>query len=187
VSSDQALTFLASVVGSSAIAGLLVAGYTRTTERKRQLREEMLETAGNFAGDAMEALARIRDYKPTTADQDGAVHRNAALLSDGRLRDDRRIAAEKAVDRLRPLRGRVKLLFATAGSNEADEAAGEIIIQLRAMLKTSAAFWAKCEADPANRAKHELEVEPAYDHARDTTRAEIEKFCSAAAERMRSP
>lgn len=189
VSSSETLTFLASIVGSSLTAGVIVALMSRTTERKRQLREQMLDASGAFASGAMEALACIRHYKPTKELGGPLPHPNTELIVDFELRDERFNAANEAIDRLRPLRGKVHLVFAAASGSE-DEVlwhTESIARQLRAMLEASRDFWSLCDAEPERRIDHEAWADGRYTSARDATKSALDGFCRSAGQLTRSP
>ena len=74
-------------------------------ERKKQLLESRRTLAGDFAGDAMGALAALRRYKPPDPDKPG--HPDRRLYEKSGLRGERAREADDAAEGLRPARGRV--------------------------------------------------------------------------------
>jgi hypothetical protein len=192
-------TFLVSVLGSSIVAAFVTAVMARTSERKRQLREQMLQVAGDFAGNAMEVLALLRHYRPTKPMDPGQVHRNEILHSNPELRATRHDDAAKAIDRLRPQRGRVRLVFATedrgvraarkagGGHGPIAEGADQIVSALRTALEASNAYWEQCDKHPGDRDEYDREGTDRYRAARNDARESIDRFCKDAAHVMRSP
>lgn len=182
-------TVILSLAGSSVIAAFVSGRLSRNNARDEQLRQQMLDVAGSFAGGAMEALARIRDVKPTKKKPGESRHRNEALWADKQLRQTREERAATAVDQLRPLRGRVNLLFADRRDSGDDtaEKAGRVIDCLREMLEISAEFWHCCDDDPQQRVALEAEADAKYSRARGDAWGAVYDFCDAAAERLRSP
>lgn len=182
-------TFVLSLAGSSVVAAVVSGRWARNNARDEQLRREMLEVGGSFAGGAMEALARIRDFKPTKPKPGESRHRNEQLWTDPTLRAARRDRAAAAIDQLRPIRGQVYLIF--ADRSDSDEhlphRAGEVIAQLRAMLEVSTEFWECCDGDPDRRQELESSADTRYVAARNEAWWAIDRFCAAAADRMRSP
>ena len=68
---------VAAVLTSSVVAALVAGYFGDRNERRKQLRDQRIALAGEFAGDAMAALATMRDLKPTR----GIAHRNEKLSS----------------------------------------------------------------------------------------------------------
>jgi hypothetical protein len=182
-------TLLLSLAGSSVIAAVVSGYWSRNNARDEQLRLEMLDVAGSFAGGAMEALARIRDFKPTKRKAGESHHRNEPLWTDAPLRSSRRDGAAAAIDRLRPIRGQVHLIFADSSGSRGDlpKHAGRVISHLRIMLEVSSEFWDCCDEELDKRYELEAAADKKYAAARDATWRAIDSFCTAAADRMRSP
>jgi len=182
-------TVILSLAGSSAIAAFVSGRFSRSNARDEQLRQQMLDVAGSFSGGAMEALARIRDFKPTKEKSGAARHRNEPLWADKPLRQAREERAEAAIDQLRPLRGRVTLLFGDRrnAGDETSKRAGDVIVSLRDMLEISSEFWHCCDDDPQLRRALEAEMDERYALARGKAWGAIYDFCDAAAARMHSP
>src|SRR3954454_20148508 len=101
-------------VGVSVVASSLLAAVTAVAagwnERRRHLRERRIIVAGDYAGDATDALAKLRYYKPTKR-KDHGPHRNEGLYVDLELRQQRADEVEAAIDRLRLLNGRIWVIF----------------------------------------------------------------------------
>ncbi len=186
---SDGVTLLLSLVGSSVVAAAVAGYWARNNARDEQLRQQMLDVSGAFAGGAMEALARIRDFKPTKKKAGESRHRNEALWSDKQLRLSREERAATAIDQLRPLRGRVHLLFAGDPNSRDDlaERAGQVITYLREMLEISVEFWHCCDDDPEQRGALEAEADDKFARARAGAWSAVDSFCYAAAERLRSP
>jgi len=95
----------------------------------------------------MAALATLRDIKPTR----GTAHRNEKLHHNATLREERIAAAQHAVDQLRPLRGRVWVLFPgrstpSGGPSTTADWAEYVVGRLRGTEVVCHQFWAECEA-----------------------------------------
>lgn len=160
---------LTSTVYSAVATGLLA----DRTERRKQLRDQQITLAADFASAAMIALAALRDYKPTT----GSNHRNSALHSDTDLRVDRGAAAQDAINALRPLRGRIWLLFPgrtkvpphqrghSGWAQTTTDWAEYSVILLRRVLEVCDEFWST-----ADEQHKRLESKRSY-----TDRAALEK------------
>ncbi len=149
MSGGATLTLILSLLGSSAVAAVISGRWSRNNARDEQLRQQMLDVAGSFSGGAMEALARIRDFKPTKRKRGESRHRNEALWTDEALRTSSYESAAAAIDHLRPLRGRVHLIFAEGPDSQGNlpGQAGEVISSLRLMLEISSEFWNCCDDD----------------------------------------
>lgn len=138
----------------------------------------------------MAALASLRDYKPTTR----VGHRNEKLHHDSILRDERAAKVKDSVDRLRPLRGRVWILFpgrSPAGSETPSTAAdwAEYVVgRLRAVEDTCNEFWAACgelqEDNSADRANLEAMYQARYDGLKRWTWLAVSSFTEAVAVRV---
>jgi len=157
--STVAISLLGSSVAAALVAGLL----TRSAERTKQLREQMMEVADAFAGGTMEALARIRDFKPTKPKPYGHS--------------------------LRPLRGRVHIAFAASSKSEEEvlKHAAIVIRSARNMVEASERFWKRCDADPAGRETHEAEEGAKYAAAQGGAWSALYEFCEVAGGQMRNP
>ncbi len=180
-------TVAVSLLGSSVAAALVAGLLTRSAERTKQLREQMMEVADAFAAGTMEALARIRDFKPTKPKPYG--HRNEPLHTDLELRAEFCEKANRAVDLLRPLRGRVHIAFATSSKSEEEvlKHAAIVIRSARDMVEASEHFWKRCDADPAGRKTHEAEEGAKYAAAQGRAWSALYEFCDVAGSQMRNP
>jgi hypothetical protein len=138
----------AAVLTSSVVAAGVAAGLSDRNERRKQLRDKRLALAGDFASDAMAALATLRDFKPTPE----PGHRNERLHTDRSLREKRQEAAKVAVDRLRPMWGPIRILFPTTRGDPKNVAgwAQEVVEALRDVEEVCSDFWAACESPVAS-------------------------------------
>jgi sugar phosphate isomerase/epimerase len=183
---------VAAALTSSVVAAVVAGYFGDRNDRRKQLRDQRIALAGDFAGGAMAALACLRDFKPTTREG----HRNEKLHHDGELRQERATKAKDCVDQLRPLRGRVWVLFpgrSPAGSETARTAAdwAEYVIgRLRAVEETCQEFWTACdgltEADKRGRAELEAEYGAKYEGYKGWTWAAVDSFTEAVAERIQA-
>jgi hypothetical protein len=186
---------VAAVLTSSVVAAVVAGYFGDRNERRKQLRDQRIALAGEFAGDAMAALATLRDIKPTR----GTAHRNEKLHHNATLREERIAAAQHAVDRLRPLRGRVWVLFPgrsapnAAPSTTADWAE-YVVGRLRGTEVVCHQFWAECEAltmvegtqsrDLSSREELEKKYDAEYDRWRGDTWRVVTEFTDSAAKRI---
>jgi sugar phosphate isomerase/epimerase len=184
---SPATTLVISVATSSTVAAILTGILSGRNERKKLLHESRRVLAGDFGGEAMNALAALRHYKPTTR----AGHRNDTLHIDPSLRANRAEAVRDAIDRLRPMRGRIWVTFpgrtgkggrATRQPHTTADWAEQVIICLRKAEETCNRFWTACEHDPSNRPALESKLEVAYDEAKNATWAALDAFALSAAE-----
>jgi hypothetical protein len=183
-----------SVAASSVVAGV-TAFLAGSFERQRQLRERRIVVAGDFAGEAMDALAKLRYYKPTKPKNAGP-HPNERLHVDLELRRQRAEEVEAAIDRLRPLNGRVWVTFPGKswyesrdeyrkhGPKTTADWAGEVVRFLRDMHEASTAFWTACDKTPALRENHERSCNDKYQDARKAAREAVNEFAESAAKRV---
>jgi len=152
-----------------------------------------MAVAGDYAGDAMDALAKLRYYKPTKRKKDGP-HRNERLHADRELRQQRAEEFEAAIDRLRTLTGRVwvtfpgKTWYPTAdqywkhgGPQTTADWAGEVLGRLRDMQEASIGFWTACDENSAARESHEKSYNDRYQAARNAARTAVNTFTESAA------
>jgi hypothetical protein len=177
MTSHDAVTFVASVLGS----GLIAAWIAARAQRKQQLRERMLSVASDFAATTMKVLASLRHYKPT---KPGAHHhRNEPLIADRHLRAERYENLQENFDELRALRGRVRLHFPEAGRqrSEVTMRADEVVGALRDASDASEHFWQRCDEGPRKRRKLEERFEAEYQAARSKAWDELNDFCNLAA------
>lgn len=183
---SPAITLVVSVVTSSTVAAILTGILSGRNERKKQLHESRRVLAGDFGGEAMNALAALRHYKPTTH----AGHRNDMLHTDSSLRANRAEAVRDAIDRLRPMRGRVWVTFpgrSSKGGKAADDPhttadwAEQVILCLRKAEEACNHFWTACEGDPSGRPALESKFEVAYDKAKDAAWSALDEFALSAA------
>ena len=190
MASDTALTtVLVSIISSTVVAALITGLLSGRNERRKQLRERRMLLAGDFAGEAMNALALIRHFKPTKR----GGHRNEDLHDDPALRQQRADAVRVAIDHLRPLRGRVWVTFpgrsarsdivANGPSTTADWCE-QVIATLRRLEEVSSEFWRGCDADPAARPTLEQTATAEYRAARDLAWAAVDGFAESAARRV---
>jgi hypothetical protein len=183
---DSGTTVLVSVATSSVVAAIFSGLFAARNERKKQLLESRRILAGDFAGEAMRALVKLRHYKPTT----GPNHRNARLHEDLGLRAERAEAVSDAIDVLRPLRGRVWVTF--PGRSSEDEPpqttcdwAEEVIAALRDVQKECGRFWKACDRQsPDSRPSLEKAFDAAYDVAKEKAWKDLDKFADSAAKRL---
>jgi hypothetical protein len=200
------VTVLLSIATSSAVAAVLSSLLAGRNERRKQLRERKMLLAGDFAGDAMDALARLRLYRPTK----GPGDRNEALHENSKLQRERAESVRSAIDRLRPLRGRVWVAFpgrtgdrrppANGSETTADRAeevvqsettadrakkvadwADEVVHMLRLLDDISSDFWTQCALHPEARARLEAKAGIAYSTRRNEAWVAIERFADSAA------
>ncbi|HEY4809652.1 MAG TPA: hypothetical protein VIH71_01220 [Solirubrobacteraceae bacterium] len=183
---SPAITLVVSVVTSSTVAAILTGILSGRNERKKQLHESRRVLAGDFGGEAMNALAALRHYKPTTR----AGHRNDMLHIDSSLRASRAEAVRDAIDRLRPMRGRVWVTFpgrSSKGGEAADDPhttadwAEHVILCLRKAEEACNRFWTACEGDPSGRPALESKFEVEYDKAKDAAWSALDEFALSAA------
>jgi hypothetical protein len=178
MSSQDVLTFAASLLGSGVLAAMLA---TRG-QRQSQLREQMIAVASDFAGTTMRVLAALRRYKPTKPGV--RQHRNAPLLTDRELRRQRYDELQLTFDQLRGLRGRVRLHFpGTEGERSAiTDRADAVVGALRDASDASERFWKRCDAEPRRRREFERKYEAEYQAARHQAWADLDEFCNLAAQ-----
>jgi sugar phosphate isomerase/epimerase len=179
-------TFLASVVTSSAVAATITGLLGDRNERKKQLQARRV-LAGEFAGEAMNALVALRHYKPTNR----AGHRNEGLHSSLRLQNARAEAVQDAIDGLRPLRGRVWVTFpgrstreqlATSGPRTTADWAEHVINSLRDVERTCKHFWTKCGETPLDREALETSFDYQYDASKVGAWRALDGFASSASD-----
>lgn len=182
-------TVAASVGASSVVAAGVTGVWARLNERKRQLREQSLIVAGDFAGGAMEVLAQLRYYRPTKH----RGHRNEPLHADKDLVRARHEAVSSSLDRLRPMRGRVWMFFPGRSGREtlgdlgpqttADW--GEAVVgRLQRTQIVCEDFWRDCDTDAEKRRAQEGTATMAYRAARDEAWVAIDRFAATAASRV---
>jgi hypothetical protein len=186
---------VAAVLTSSVVAAVVAGYFGDRNERRKQLRDQRIALAGEFAGDAMAALATLRDIKPTR----GTAHRNEKLHRNATLREERIAAAQHAIDRLRPLRGRVWVLFpGRSGHNAAPSTTADwaeyVVGRLRGTEVACSQFWTECEAltmiegtqsrDPSSREVLEKKYDAEYDWWRADTWRVVTEFTDSAAKRI---
>lgn len=186
---DPRATVLLSVATSSVVAALVTGLFGGRNERKKQLLESRRLLAGEFAAQAMAAAAALRHFKPTTREG----HRNERLHTDASLRESRAEVVGDAIDRLRPLRGRVWVTFPGRSPwpqvgerhpRTTSDWAEEVIASLRAAEKACISFWDQCDREPESRIVLEQELEPAYAAARSHVWDRLDGFADSAAERL---
>ena len=184
---------IALVLGPAVLAAVIAGIFTVINERKKQFREKQITVAGDVAGDAMSALAQLRHYRPTKR----RGHRNEQLHTDVALRKLRADAVDDAIDRLRPLRGRVWLTFPGRSSVEVLETTGpqttadwadHIVGVLQRMQRVCQDFWTECDTvggtDPESRAKLEFQANEQYRSARTAAWRAINNFTDSALARI---
>jgi hypothetical protein len=176
--SRDALTVLASVLGSGATAAVVAA----RAQRKSQFRERMLTVASDFAATTMKVLAALRRVKPTKPGV--RRHRNAVLLSDLELRASRYADLQQSFDELRGLRGRVRLHFPGIGRERSAVTirADDVIGSLRMASDAAEKFWQRCDDQPAKRRQFEDRFDREYQQARSLAWEQLNDFCNRAAE-----
>ena len=176
--SADALTVVASVLGSGATAAVIAA----RAQRKSQFRERMLTVASDFAATTMKVLAALRRFKPTKPGV--RRHRNAVLLADVELRASRYAELQQSFDELRGLRGRVRLHFPGVGRERSAVTirADEVIGSLRMASDAAEKFWQRCDAHPAKRRQFEERFDRQYQEARRLAWEQLNEFCNRAAE-----
>ncbi len=179
-------TLIVSVLTSSTVAAILTGILSGRNERKKQLHESRRVLAGDFGGEAMNALAALRHYKPTTR----AGHRNDTLHTDSSLRANRAEAVRDAIDRLRPMRGRIWVTFPGRTSQGGQAArkphttadwAERVIICLRRAEESCNRFWTACEDSPSDRLTLESKHEVEYDKAKNAAWLALDEFALSAA------
>ncbi|HYM54648.1 MAG TPA: hypothetical protein VES97_04755 [Solirubrobacteraceae bacterium] len=184
---SPATTLVVSVATSSTVAAILTGILSGRNERKKQLHESRRVLAGDFGGEAMNALAALRHYKPTTR----AGHRNDTLHTDSSLRANRAEAVREAIDRLRPMRGRIWVTFpgrTSKGGQAAHEPrttadwAEQVILCLRKAEEACERFWTACQDNPSDRPALESKHEVEYDAAKDAAWSALDEFALSAAE-----
>lgn len=201
VSTEAVLTFVASVAGSGVIAAILAG----RQEWRKQLREQMLTASADFADGAVEVLAKSRYYRPI--DPEAQPDRNEVLFRDRDERERRRQDVADALDRLRPIRGRVRIAFPGAVRSRSKEDGGRIrlprfrprapdvvtyselvIRNARKMFEISEAFWRDCENQPTAR-RRELteEAHSRYQTAQRLAWRSLDRFALETRSRMRAP
>lgn len=185
-------TFVVSLLTSSVVTAVVTSVLTGRNEREKQLRERRIVLAGEYAGTAMEALARLRHFKPTT----GPGHRNERLHSDDDLRRKRAEEADLAIDRLRPMRGHVWVAFPGRSSVKKWEAVGatttsdwaeRVIGDLRATKSVCDDFWSLCERDPDSRSSLESSYDEMYDQHKVKAWTAVDRFSDCAARWVAKP
>jgi sugar phosphate isomerase/epimerase len=186
---EATTTVLVSVATSSVVAAMFTGLLAGRNERKKQLLESRRLLAGEFAGEAMGALAKLRRYKPTT----GPNHRNSKLHALPDLRAERAEAADDAIDRLRPLRGRVWVTFpgrstvaalSANGPRTTCDHAERVIDALRDLYEICDEFWSKCECEqhPDQLRRREAVFDQTYDAAKRAAWDALDRFADSAAE-----
>lgn len=179
-------TLIVSVVTSSTVAAILTGILSGRNERKKQLHESRRVLAGDFGGEAMNALAALRHYKPTTH----TGHRNDTLHTDASLRANRAEAVREAIDRLRPMRGRIWVTF-PGRTSEGGKAARQprttadwaerVIVCLRKAEESCSGFWIECADSPGERGTLESRYEFEYDKAKNDAWRALDEFALSAA------
>lgn len=181
---------IAAVLTSSVVSAFVAGFFSDRNDRKKQLRDQRIALAGEFAGGAMAALASLRDYKPTTR----VGHRNEKLHHDPKLRDERAAKVKDSVDKLRPLRGRVWILFpgrspaASETPRTVADWAEHVVGRLRGVEDVCNAFWTACDELPGpdhrDRARLETEYQAEYDRLKRWTWLAVSSFTEAVALRV---
>lgn len=192
---DVLVSVLAAVLASSVVAAVVAGIFSDRTERRKQLRDQRIAVAGDFAGNAMAALAVIRDYKPTTR----LGHRNERLHVDSVVREERAQATKDAVDKLRPMRGRVWVLFpgrsesrelAERGPKTTADWAETVVGRLRAVEEVCEEFWSTSAIEGrdtgawSGRAAEEQKFVQRYESAKSASWHAVDGFTDSAARRL---
>ncbi len=183
---------LAAVLTSSLVAAVVSGFLADRTERRKQLRDRQIDIAGDYAGAAMTALARLRDFKPP-----GSIsHRNRFLYQADVLLQERRDAVKQAIDDIRALRGRVWILFPgrtstqkrqTHGPTTASDWAEDVVAHLRRAEEVCDDFWKRVgenNLDPAALSRHESEHRQAYELAKSAAWHALDQFASTASSQL---
>lgn len=181
---------VAAVLTSSVVAAVVAGFFGDRNDRRKQLRDQRIALAGEFAGGAMAALATLRDYKPTTR----SGHRNEKLHHDAKVREERAAKVKDSVDKLRPLRGRVWILFPgrSPASSETPRTVADwaehVVGRLRAVEDVCNAFWSACDGlagvDKRDRESLEAEYQAKYDGLKRWTWLAVSSFTEAVAVRV---
>src|SRR5689334_12887706 len=111
--SDVGTAIAVAAITSASIGSVAVALLTGRLERRRHLREQMLDAATTYATQALTVLATLREVKMATLEQrhESTAHRNAHLLTDHAECRRRLDACEAAQALMRAQHARVRLLF----------------------------------------------------------------------------
>lgn len=187
------LSVISAVVASSVVAAFVSGYFADRTERRKQLREQRISIAGQFAGDTMTALARLRDYKPPT----GPEHRNTALRTDAVERASRERESKTAIDKVRPLRGQIWMLF--PGRSDAAQRrvqgpltiadwAEAVVMHLRYTEEHCLEFWSQAAKLDEHEAAELRRIESIYcaryDHSKSEAWRALDEFTMAVADRL---
>jgi len=199
------VSLVGSLISSSIVAALVTTLMSDRNDRRKQLRDARTAVAGEFAGDAMTALACLLDYRPT--DEEG--HRNEQLHFDASLRQARANAVDEVVNRLRALRGRLWILFPGRTPHDRDapnedwtahttaDWADKVVTRVREMQRACEGFWADAaklaaaegDAEWANSKRRRLEEKFNYRYfaAKETAWIAVEEFTKHAYEAIDNP
>lgn len=180
-------TIVAAVAGGmiAVLSSVVVAGQARRHDREQQARLVLVAPAEEFARSAVASLAALRYVTPPVAEAEGRVpHRNAALLTDRRLREDRLTGCRTAVDHVRRARAHVRLVYQP--ESWPAEMSRRVLADLRACLEAAEAFYAVYDDRRRSDVDAWAEVS-SYSRARRDAYVDLDTFFEAVGERLARP
>ena len=184
---EELATVPAAVVGAvlGVLSALAVATQRHKHDRHQQARLLLLPPAEEFARSVVASLAALRYVTPPTASAPAQPqNRNAVLLTDRQLREDRLELCREKIDIVRQARAHVRLVFQP--QSWAAEMSRRVLMDLRNCLESAEHFYLLYDDLEATN-REVVEHAARYTGARKEAYVDLDTFFEEVAERLVKP